>query len=63
MESIVNVNPNRRQTMSSRYRLGMFVLLAVAMGVACSGETEQESEIANEVALAPARIVYYAIPG
>lgn len=49
--------------MNRRYRLGMFALLAVAMGTACSGETQQESETANVVALQSARIVYYAIPG
>lgn len=44
-------------------RLGMFVLLAAATCVACTGESEQASETATELALQPARIVYYAIPG
>ena len=49
--------------MNRRNRLGVLLLLAAAMGTACSGETEQESETANAIALQPARIVYYAIPG
>lgn len=49
--------------MINRHRLGLIVSLVVAMGVACSSENEQTSEIPKEVAAQSVRVVYYAIPG